>query len=63
MITILVYLLDKHRFTHNLDSIVKFYYVMIDQDCVAFLVMFISDMCFTEYKLYHHSTHIVIMVV
>jgi hypothetical protein len=40
MITILVYLLDKHRFTHNLDSIVKFYYVMIDQDCVAFLVMF-----------------------
>ena len=40
MTTILVYLLDKHRFTRNLDSIVKFYYSMIDQDCVAILVMF-----------------------
>ena len=40
MTTILVYLLDKHRFTRNLDSIVKFYYFMIDQDCVAILVMF-----------------------
>jgi hypothetical protein len=40
MTTILVYLLGKHRFTRNLDSIVKFYYFMIDQDCVAILVMF-----------------------
>ena len=40
MTTILVYLLDKHRFTHNMDSIVKFYDFMIDQDFVAFLVMF-----------------------
>jgi len=30
MTTILVYLLDKHRFTHNKDSIVKFYDFMID---------------------------------
>ena len=32
MTTILVYLLDKYRFTRILDGIVKFYYFMIDQD-------------------------------
>ena len=42
MTTILLYLINKHRFTtHTMDDIVKLNDLMIDQDIVAFLVSYV----------------------